>query len=214
MQIFSSTRRIDLPLYCPVISRTKHFFSLTWLLFFAISLLFGQDGNKKAGLTITCELPATILKNNKDLEARIIIRNNSNGRVVVYDEINEGNFDNITGDNKVNLTLIVQHKKAGKFREYSNSTFIDASPAIDTADTLKKINLASKASTIKYFHLDSRYRFDSGSYRIRCLYWNNVHVNKNIVSNWVYFRVAKTIYVKHYWNETFQTDSTKSIRKR
>lgn len=55
-----------------------------------------------------------------------------------------------------------------------------------------------KDSIINYFQGDSRYGFGVGLYRMKCLYWNNVHINKNTESNWVYFQVVKPIYVKHY----------------
>jgi hypothetical protein len=144
----------------------------------------------------------------KDLRAKIIVMNNSDHKMWVYSELVEGAFLNILDDNINNLELIVQRKISHKFIDYSKGVFIDPPPVTDTNDNPKKTWLLPKDSVVNYFHVDSRYKFAAGDYRMRCLYWNNNRINKTIRSNWVYFRVLKTVYVNHYLSKPGGADST------
>lgn len=171
------------------------------LIIFLIGLLFSQNIYKKDKIKVKCVLPTTTVRDNQDLRAKIITTNISEDTIIVYNELEEGVFNNFSGDNITNLKLIVQRKQANKFREYSKGTFIDPLPTIDTTDNLRKIRIAPKDSAVNYFHIDSRYGFDIGDYRMKCLYWNNVHINESVESSWIYFKVVRPLYVKHYFGE-------------
>lgn len=210
MLILNSISRKTISFFFCMPGKVKCSLLLLSLVFFSKGLLFGQYTNDK--VKVRCILTNTTVGDNQDLRAKIIITNNSDSTIFVYRELEEGIFNDILGDNMNNFKLIVQRKVSKQFQQYSNGVFIDPPPSIDTNDNLRKIRLLPKASVANYFHVDSRYKFDIGDYRMKCLYWNNIHVNKSIESNWVYFRVVKPIYVKHYVSELRSTGSTKFIQ--
>lgn len=177
--------------------KKKKIFPFVILLFYA-AFLHGQYLPSAQKLQLKCILPKSISTNN-DLASRIIITNTSGREQIVYRELVEGSFADMLGDNQVNFKLIVQRKISSGFTEYFNKSSYGPAPASDTVDNLKKIKLVSADSVIIPFHIDSYYRFNPGYYRLKCLYWNNIHRNKFIESQWVYFRVVDTIYVKHYF---------------
>jgi len=157
----------------------------------------GQNRDTSFDITVTCRMPAVVRSNN-DLLLNIAIKNNSSTHVSVYKELIEGDFNNILGNNLVNFKLIVQRRRSKKFEDYINRSSVDLSFAGDTTDVLSKADLGSKDSIVDLFHVDSRWQFEPGEYRIKCLYWNDTHNNKNIESNWAYFKVEHPIYIKHY----------------
>jgi hypothetical protein len=159
-----------------------------------------QDKNAKNKIALQCTLPKKVY-DNIGLNAKIIIKNISDSAVTVYKEIVEGMFSNGLINNFTNFSLIVQKKRENIYHDYFNKSFIEPAPGNDTIDNLEKSLVEPHDSLIIYFHVDSRYQFEIGDYRIKCLYWNNIHINQKIESSWVYFKVIRKIYVKHYYDE-------------
>jgi hypothetical protein len=157
-----------------------------------------QNNDTSTGITMTCKIPV-IVKSNGDLLAKIIFRNNSPSNLSVYKELVEGDFNNMSGNNLVNFRLIVQRRRDAKFEDYLNRSYVDRSFNADTADILSKAELKPGDSIVEIFHIDTRYQFSPGEYRIRCLYWNDVHDMNNVASHWVYFKVVHPVYIKHYY---------------
>lgn len=197
---------------CPILRKLKYVLLFLCFIFYKAVFILAQNINEKDKIEVKCILPTATIRNNQDLKAKIVIKNNSNSKIIVYSELQEGIFNNILNDNAANLRLVVQRKRSNVFQNYLNKVFVDPPPTTDTTDKLVRITLLPKDSVTNYFHVDSRYGFDAGDYRMKCLYWNNAHINKSIESNWVHFRVAKSIYVKHYFNELPKTDSAKHMQ--
>lgn len=173
---------------------TKAILFIFLILFNAI-LAKSQTSVLSDSISISCILPKKISA-GRDLNAKIYVKNISDVKVDVYSKFLEGDFLNISGDNYINLTLVVERKDNGIFHSYSNRSFLEPYSSIDSSIYPRKVTLSSKDSIINFFHLDSRYKFDVGNYRMKCLYWNNVKENKSIESVWVYFKVNKTIYIR------------------
>ena len=164
----------------------------------SVPMIFGQDRNHKSNLEVNCVFPR-LIRDSTDLNLKITIKNISDSPQVVYNDLTEGSFNDLLNNNSTNFKLVVQLKNLKGYHPYFNGSFVDPGPETDTIDHHTKVTLASNDSVVIYYHADERYKFDPGYYRLKCLYWNNVHINKSIESGWVYFRVLKTIYVKHYY---------------
>lgn len=183
---------------------------VTVLLNAFVNLLFAQKIKSKNGLIVTCSLP-NVIKDNSNLNVRFVIKNRNDSAQIVYANLIEGSFNDILGGNSTNFKLVINRKRVNGYQPYYNKAFLDPGPEIDTLDNHRKVTLASKDSIVSHFHVDELYKFDPGYYRLKCLYWNNIHVNKSIETSWIYFRVLKTIYVKHYVNEPNE-DSIRVIK--
>lgn len=170
---------------------------VTGLLTSFFESLFGQDQARKHNLEISCTLPK-IIRDNNDLNLEIVITNSSSRPKRVYKDLIEGNFNDLLGDNRANFNLVIQRKTSNDYLPYFNKASRDPGPEIDTVDDHEVITLFSKDSLVVYFHVDELYRFEPGYYRLKCLYWNDIHVNKTIQASWVYFNVINLIFVKHY----------------
>jgi hypothetical protein len=74
-------------------------------------------------------------------------------------------------------------------------------PEIEPVTEIEKIELKAKDSIVNFMHLDDAYLFEPGSYRIKCIYKNDLKRGGKISSSWVYFRVTSTIPISHYYND-------------
>lgn len=155
-------------------------------------------------ITVNCSLPNNIVRDSTDVYAIIVFRNASDSLAAVYGEFEEGWFRADRKDNSVNLKVIVEQKTGNKFTNYFNRSFIDIFPGDDSAIQIKRVWLHPGDSLVLRFHVDSRYRLDTGEYRMKWLYWNDVHKNTPIESNWFYFKVVKTIYARRYYENEWQ----------
>ena len=161
--------------------------------------IYAQPKKDSNSISIKCELPK-VVRTNKELNAKIIIRNKSSKTQYFYDELVAGNFtsDIVIGQLKsfVDINFKVEKKTNGHFKSYTGS-FVEPAPSSDSFDIPTKSRIYPGDSVIKYFHIDSRYTFIPGEYRLRCFYWNDIHSNHYVVSSWIYFHVLNIIYAKH-----------------
>lgn len=175
------------------------FTGILFLIFLAKSSLFGQTSHPK-NLKINCFLPS-VVKDSSDLNATIVIKNISNSSVLLYSELIEGLFGIILENSGPNIRLIVQQKISDSFQNYSGRSFVDPAPFSDSSATLDKISIGPRDSASWSFHLDSRYMFEQGNYRVKCIYRSDVHKNSTIESKWTYFQVSKRIDAHRYFDE-------------
>jgi len=166
-------------------------------------VIFGQGKVTAGVINVQIYLPS-VVKTNDDLNVRVKIINKSGMPILVYKDIVLGDLNN----ELANLSLEVEKKKDNRFVEYSERSFFDPYPRKDTIDNIKKTKIAVGDSVVNYCHADNEYRFEIGHYRMRCLYRNSIFSNERFKSNWVYFKVIKKIFVKHYSNG--DSDSTNS----
>lgn len=144
---------------------------------------------------------SNIVKDSSDLNAQIAIINSSLSAREVYRELIVGMFDNIFDYNIVNLELDVEKRTKNGFRSFTGS-FFDPAPGSDTTRKLARVLLKAGDSVVNYFHIDSRYTFEIGAYRIKCRYWNDVrNFHSSVESKWTYFKVARPIYARRYFGD-------------
>ena len=158
----------------------------------------GQKVTTKDSLTVKIMLTKTV-KNNNDLQAKIIVKNVSTIPVSVYKDLRFGDFiGNLLVFDRTNFALILEEKKEGKYVQNARKTKIDfALPGEDTLDDREKIILVPQDSIVYSFHADEISGFRVGSHRIRCFYTNQFQGTKGIPSKWFYFQVLNEIYPKH-----------------
>jgi hypothetical protein len=145
---------------------------------------------------------------NSDLTAKILIKNVSDNDIKVYRDILEGDY----ADENANVNLVVEKKVGKEFRRYSRGAFFDQAPNYDTVDKHERIQIKPKDSIAGYFHVDDSFQFVAGYYRIKCFYRNNIRKSARVESNWIYFKVVRDVYVKHYFNDLPRLDTSKYIR--
>lgn len=174
----------------------KHKYLLV-LLFLVLENAAKSQNAKNQPLAVIESLPGQIVKNANGLKLKVLIQNNNNNVTKVYKYLVEG----YAADPKANLNLVIEQKGKSGYCEYSRGLLYQPVPDDSPVDTIEKIELKAKESAVNFIHLDDAYLFVPGSYRVKCIYKNNLKQNNKISSSWVYFRVTATIPIKHYYNE-------------
>jgi len=187
--------------------RIRHHIFCFFLFICIANILVAQSKKNSNGIAIKITL-SRIIRTNNDLKVKIIVKNISDNLVTTYKDLVAGDLEN----QFANLNLIVEKKKADRFIEYSRGAFFDSAPVQDTIDNIRKVNIAPNDSVRNYYHVDNEYQFEIGDYRMKCFYRNNILSKERIESNWVYFKVVRKIYVKHYFNELPPTDSARGMQ--
>jgi|HubBroStandDraft_6_1064221.scaffolds.fasta_scaffold76522_1 hypothetical protein len=161
-------------------------------------LVVGQNAKPKDSLTVKIMINK-IVKSNKDLQAKIVVKNISTASVSVYKVLQYGDFiGSQLGFDRTNFVLILEEKKGNKFIENTSRSRIDfVPPGEDTLDDREKIILVPNDSIIYSFHVDGISGFKVGSHRLRCYYTNHFQAAKGIQSKWFYFQVLHEIFAKH-----------------
>jgi hypothetical protein len=158
----------------------------------------GQHARPGDSLSVKITLNK-IVKTNKDLQARIVVKNISPSPVSVYKDLQYGDYigSQLVFD-RTNFVVILEEKKGNKYVENSGRSRIDfPPPGKDTLDDRAKIILAPKDSIIYSFHIDGLSGFKVGSHRLRCYYTNQFQATEGIPSNWFYFQAVHEIFAKH-----------------
>jgi hypothetical protein len=115
----------------------------------------------------------------------------------VYKELVEGDSINDFTNDFADFKIKIEKRRKNVFHLYEERSMIDKFQPDDSVG-IEKIKLEPKDSIVQYFHLDHLYKFEVGDYRIKCSYFNHSNIiTENAESKWVYFKVIKTIYVKH-----------------
>jgi hypothetical protein len=182
-------------------TKIAHTTLILLMLFFLTTQVFSQRIKDTSGIAINCNIKRTI-HSNKDLAMKIILKNGSKEPKFFYSELVEGMYSEfmaVLNTEIVNFHLFVERKNGTSFREYEKSVFVDFSSS-DTPD-LDRAKINPSDSLIIYYHVDARFGFEPGTYRIKCRYWNDTNKDGYIESKWLYFRVAKMIHVKHYFDQ-------------
>ena len=148
-------------------------------------------------LDVAASLPSQIVKNATDLKLKILIKNTSNIKINVYKFLVEG----YTQDPFTNLNLVVEQKGNKGFHNYSRRSLYQMLPDMDSIDAIERVELNSKDSLVLFYHLDDAYLFVPGSYRMKCIYKNDIKQSDKIYTAWVYFRLDKTIPTSHNHND-------------
>jgi hypothetical protein len=115
-------------------------------------------------------------------------------------------FDFVFGRDLTNFHLEAEKLEGKAYKEYSTGSFRDPAPDFDTTDILPRKLVLAGDSLVIYFHVDSRYLFEPGRYRLKCQFRNNVRARCTTTSNWISFVVLRTIYVRHYYDEENDID--------
>ena len=161
----------------------------------AFTNLSGQDQPENKSVVIKISLPKHDVKNNQDLNMKVVIINTSQNRIEAYKWITEGDEVDIFA----NVNLMVEKRSGSTYRNYFVGTLYQPPPFKDTVDNIPKVSLAPGDSVINYLHLDNRYVFEKGNYRLKCIYRNNILKPDKVESQWLYFRSTAYIFIKKYY---------------
>jgi hypothetical protein len=160
------------------------------IVFFWIHVVVGQNSPSFKGLKIECSINK-LVKENNDLSIRIKLTNFTDTPILVYKDTYFGSLSDKDGA----IDFEIQKENKGSYKKYLNRYSIDQFS--DSKDTRKLNVLAQNDSLIVSYHLDNLYFFQPGIYRVKCFYRGSLHNDTIIKSSWIYFKVIKTIYIKH-----------------
>jgi hypothetical protein len=73
-------------------------------------------------------------------------------------------------------------------------------PFESVVDNIERVECNAQDTLVHFFHLEEAYLFVPGSYRLRCMYRNDIKQAGTIVTRWVYFRVENTIPICHHYS--------------
>ena len=186
--------------------RNRRVFLFFMLILWTFSNVYSQNQQSNGKIFLKIFLPKEV-RNNHNLIASIVLINKSDTALNFYEKLVEGfymskSFNEIPRE-LTNFQLKVEKKNRAKYVEYSNRVLIDPGPDSSFAPILTRKRVGPNDSLTIYFHVDSRFQFEVGTYRMKCFFWNDLNNDSSIESNWINFRVLKKLNVVNYDAESF-----------